>query len=43
MREGDARALTDVADESFDIAFFSNNGINAVSHEDRALILAEAH
>jgi SAM-dependent methyltransferase len=43
VREGDARALTDVADESFDIAIFSTNGIDAVSHEDRALILAEAH
>lgn len=39
---GDARALTDFADGSFDFVFFSFNGIDSVSHEDRLQILSES-
>jgi len=40
---GDARHLDAFADGSFDLAVFSWNGIDAVDHADRALILAEVH
>ncbi|WP_201864494.1 class I SAM-dependent methyltransferase [Microvirga soli] len=37
----DARSLSDIADDSFDLILFSFNGIDYVSHSDRMLILAE--
>lgn len=39
----DARALTDVADDSIFLAVFSCNGIGMVSHPDRLRILDEVH
>jgi SAM-dependent methyltransferase len=41
--EGDARDLQAFGDESFDIVLFSNNGIDAVNHDGRLRILAEAY
>ncbi len=38
---GDARDLSIFADASFDFVFFSYNGIDAVGHADRQLILRE--
>ncbi len=38
---GDARDLSRFADGSFDLVVFSWNGIDAVDHEDRALVLRE--
>jgi ubiquinone/menaquinone biosynthesis C-methylase UbiE len=38
---GDARDLSAFEDDSFDLIVFSWNGIDAVSHEDRPLILHE--
>jgi ubiquinone/menaquinone biosynthesis C-methylase UbiE len=40
IRDGDARAL-EFPDASFDIVFFSINGIDAISHVDRATALRE--
>ena len=40
IRVGDARHL-DFPDESFDLAVFSINGIDAISHSDRAIALRE--
>lgn len=40
---GDARDLKEFADETFDFALFSYNGIDAVSHEDRLKILKEIY
>ncbi|HEY7006193.1 MAG TPA: class I SAM-dependent methyltransferase [Sphingomicrobium sp.] len=39
----DARDLSTFPDASFDFAFFSNNGIDAVGHDDRLKILREVH
>lgn len=41
LRQADARDLSDFADASFDFAMFSFNGIDAVDHEGRALVLRE--
>jgi SAM-dependent methyltransferase len=38
---GDARDLSRFDDESFDLVVFSWNGIDAVDHEDRSLVLNE--
>jgi SAM-dependent methyltransferase len=43
IRHGDARDLSDFRDGSFALVFFSANGIDAVSHDDRRLVLREAH
>jgi len=43
VREGDARDLSAFADGSFDIVMFSNNGIDAVNHDGRLRVLAEAY
>lgn len=40
LRVGDARDLGELADGSFDVVMFSNNGIDAVAHEERAAVLA---
>ena len=40
---GDARHLEKFADGSFDLVVFSWNGIDAVDHDDRALIVSEVH
>ncbi|MDQ3801436.1 MAG: class I SAM-dependent methyltransferase [Acidobacteriota bacterium] len=40
---GDARNLKEFADESFDFALFSYNGIDVVSHEDRLKVLKEIY
>jgi ubiquinone/menaquinone biosynthesis C-methylase UbiE len=40
IRVGDARHL-DFPDASFDVAVFSINGIDAISHSDRAIVLRE--
>lgn len=37
----DARDLSDFADNSFDLVWFSFNGIDCVSHDDRLRVLAE--
>jgi len=42
-RTGDVRDLSDFEDGSFDLVVFSCNGIDALSHEDRAVALAEIH
>ncbi len=39
----DARDLTAFADKTFDLVWFSFNGIDYVSHEDRLRILGEIH
>lgn len=41
LKVGDARQLTDVVDEAFDLVLFSYNGIDYVGHEDRLRVLAE--
>ena len=41
IREGDARDLSDFGDESFDLVVFSNNGLDALNHPDRAQALGE--
>lgn len=41
VRLGDARDLRDFADDTFGLAMFSNNGLDAVDHDDRARVLAE--
>ncbi len=41
IRLGDARLLGDFTDRWFDLVVFSCNGIDAVSHVDRALVLNE--
>lgn len=41
VRLGDARDLRDFATGTFGLVMFSNNGIDAVDHEDRARVLAE--
>ncbi|HWA38750.1 MAG TPA: class I SAM-dependent methyltransferase, partial [Burkholderiales bacterium] len=43
VRLGDARNLSAFADATFRLVAFSNRGIDAVSHEDRRCILAEAY
>lgn len=43
IRLGDARSLTDIVSGSKGLVVFSNNGIDAVDHEGRLQILAEAH
>ena len=40
---GDARALTQLADDTFDFVFFSFNGLDNISHEDRLQALKEIH
>lgn len=40
---GDARDLSDFADESFDFVLFSYNGIDFVSHDDRLKVLQEIY
>jgi SAM-dependent methyltransferase len=40
---GDARDLSRFADASFALVVFSFSGIDAVDHEDRRLVLREAH
>lgn len=40
VRQGDARDLTGVADESQGLVVFSANGIDAVDHDDRQRVLA---
>lgn len=39
----DARDLSAFPDASFDFALFTNNGIDAVAHEDRLKILRQVH
>jgi ubiquinone/menaquinone biosynthesis C-methylase UbiE len=41
IRVGDARAMPEFDDDTFALTFFSNNGLDAVGHEDRALALGE--
>lgn len=41
LRCMDARDLSDFADNSFDLVWFSFNGIDCVAHDDRLRILAE--
>lgn len=41
VRLGDARDLRDFGDGTFGLAMFSNNGLDAVDHDDRARVLAE--
>ena len=43
IRLGDARDLSDIPDGSQGLVFFSNNGIDAVDHDGRERVLAEAH
>jgi len=43
IRLGDARALRDFADASFDFVMFSNNGLDALAHSDRQAALREFH
>jgi SAM-dependent methyltransferase len=43
FQPADARDLSIFPDSSFDFALFSNNGIDAVGHEDRLKILREVH
>jgi len=43
VRLGDARDLAGLDDGSFGLVVFSHNGIDAVDHEDRERVLAEAH
>ena len=42
MQVDDARTLTCQPDGRFGLILFSNNGIDAVSHDDRALVLRRA-
>lgn len=37
----DARSMSDIADDAFDLIFFSFNGIDYVNHSDRISILTE--
>jgi SAM-dependent methyltransferase len=41
IRQGDARDLTGIPSGSVDLVLFSYNGIDAVDHDDRQLVLAE--
>lgn len=41
VRVGDARDLRDFGDDTFGLALFSNNGVDAVDHDDRARVLSE--
>lgn len=43
FKDADARAMTDLADGSIDMAMFSCNGIGMVAHEDRLAIMREVH
>jgi ubiquinone/menaquinone biosynthesis C-methylase UbiE len=43
IKQGDARDLSEFADETFDFVLFSYNGIDCVSHEDRLKVLREIH
>lgn len=43
IRLGDARDLSGIADRSQGLVVFSHNGIDAVDHEGRQRVLAEAH
>lgn len=43
VRLGDARELTDVPTSSKGFVLFSNNGIDAVDHQDRSKVLDEVH
>jgi SAM-dependent methyltransferase len=43
LRQADARDLASFDDGSFDLVTFSYNGIDAVDHEDRQLILKSFH
>jgi SAM-dependent methyltransferase len=43
LRYGDARDLSSLPAGSFDLVSFSYNGIDAVGHDDRQLILSEIH
>jgi len=43
IRLGDARRLEGIDDGSVGLVFFSNNGIDAVDHDGRDRVLAEAH
>lgn len=41
VRLGDARDLSDFAADTFGFALFSNNGVDAMDHDDRARVLSE--
>lgn len=41
IRLGDARAMVEVPDQSVDLVYFSNNGLDSMDHEDRQRALAE--
>jgi SAM-dependent methyltransferase len=41
IRVGDARAMPEFDDDTFALTFFSNNGLDAVGHEDRARALGD--
>lgn len=41
VRLGDARDLHEFADDTFGFALFSNNGVDAVNHDDRSRVLSE--
>jgi SAM-dependent methyltransferase len=43
IRWGDARALDEFGDGSFDFVFFSFNGLDTVDHEGRCAALSEMH
>ena len=43
LEQGDARDLSQFADGAFALVFFSANGLDAVSHEGRAMFFREAH
>ncbi|MBV9672039.1 MAG: class I SAM-dependent methyltransferase, partial [Verrucomicrobia bacterium] len=41
VRQGDARKLSDIANNSFDLVVFSFNGLDAMGHQDRLISLRE--
>jgi SAM-dependent methyltransferase len=41
VRLGDARDLSDFADDAFDLVVFTFNGLDAIDHSDRSVALAE--